>query len=153
MNIKADPNGEKATVQMSNIGGSSATNVKLTVEAPFRIYKYDLFTTENYSKIQANSSILELFMPRLIQGVGSYVLLDIWLDPSLNQTGTQRYISYVTHDRGSLKSTAVYSEGKASEASVESGQSYEVVLSKIVTIVRLACPFLLIISSTPEKCI
>jgi hypothetical protein len=92
----------KVTVDMENKGSAAAKNLKLTMESPHNITSMHIFSTENYTKRYTNSSpILEVNIPRFVQGAGSLVRIDALIDSHSKITKNDRYIVYGTYDQGS----------------------------------------------------
>jgi len=92
----------KVTVDMENKGSAAAKNLKLTMESPHNITSMHIFSTENYTKRYTNSSpILEVNIPRFVQGAGSLVRIDALIDSHSKITKNDRYIVYSTYDQGS----------------------------------------------------
>jgi len=58
-----------------NIGSASAKDLKLTVQAPPHVtFKHPIFSTERYAENKTiDPSLLELNVPRFVQGAGSLI--------------------------------------------------------------------------------
>jgi hypothetical protein len=92
----------KVTIDLENKGSAAAKNLKLTMESPHNITSMHIFSTENYTKRYTNSSpILEVNIPRFVQGAGSMVRIDASIDSHSKITKNDRYIVYSTYDQGS----------------------------------------------------
>jgi hypothetical protein len=90
-----------STLIVTNNGYAPATDLMLTVQPPEKLINKNIFSTENYTVVNDNE-ILQLHFPRLVQGNGSIVIIDMFIDPKIN-ISNPNYISYVTHERGSVK--------------------------------------------------
>ena len=99
--IEINTRNEGATVTLRNEGVAPATNLTLVVYAPEKIAissNYTRYTVE-VSPVKIDDERLEAYLPKLVQGSGSIVTLDIILE---NQTVVDYYVAYVTYDQGSL---------------------------------------------------
>jgi hypothetical protein len=97
----------RVTIDLKNKGYVAAKNLKLTMESPYNITSVDIFSTENYTKEYVNNSaILEVNVPRLVQGEGSIIRINALIDSHSNITGNDHYIVYSTYDQGSKMNAA-----------------------------------------------
>lgn len=90
-----------ATLRVRNSGNAPATNVLLTFRAPSQIVINSVFSTENYTLIKDDDSVLRLSIPRLSNGNGSLISIDVNVS-NLTDISEKQYIAYLTHDKGSL---------------------------------------------------
>jgi hypothetical protein len=94
-------NTEGAEITLTNSGFGPATNLMMVLEAPGKIGNYiNKFSTVEVQSVEINNSSLEAHIPKLVQGSGSIVKLDLSL--SQNQsTLLDSYSAYMTYDQGS----------------------------------------------------
>src|SRR4051812_21584341 len=57
-------------IHITNHGNAAAKNLRITIEWPPNIHILRFFSSENYYKIPTNSSTLEMYLSRVIQGEG-----------------------------------------------------------------------------------
>lgn len=76
-----------------------AKDLKLTVQAPPDVsFKHPLFSTERYTENKTGDpTILEIYVPRFIQGDGSMIRIETLIDPKANLTSGD-YVFYATYD-------------------------------------------------------
>lgn len=91
-----------ATVNVTNRGSAPATHLKLTLDAPGKIYDYDVNSTEDYEVYTKNSTSLVLNIPRFIHGEGSVIKVNLKLE-NISSSGSDDYIVYATYDQGSFR--------------------------------------------------
>ena len=85
------------TLEVKNIGNEAATNYLLTVKSPLKVSNYNLFITENSTNIKKSlldQKTLQISIPRLVQGPGSLIMLDLFLNSPTNIT--DKFIAYST---------------------------------------------------------
>jgi hypothetical protein len=115
-------NGDLSTVTVRNIGNVAANNVLLTIQLPNKIISYSIFTTENATLIinpnekedvvgynffnistratNENTGVVELYVPRFVQGNGSLIKVVAFTDPQ-EDSNNRNYGVYTTYDGGS----------------------------------------------------
>ena len=86
---------------MKNSGNSPATNVFLTFQTRSQILTTSVFSTENYTVINDRGSVLQLSIPRLSNGNGSLISIDVNTS-KLTDISDNHYTMYLTHDKSSL---------------------------------------------------
>jgi hypothetical protein len=102
------------TLEIKNSGNKAATHYLLTVESPFKVSNYNLFITENSTDLKISLSdqkIMQISLPRLVQGAGSLIRLDLQVNSPSNLT-TGKMIAYSTFDQGSSKAEFSFVEDK-----------------------------------------
>ena len=101
------------TLEVKNIGNEAATNYLLTVKSPLKVSNYNLFITENSTNIKKSlldQKTLQISIPRLVQGPGSLIMLDLFLNSPTNIT--DKFIAYSTFDQGSSKKEVSFADDK-----------------------------------------
>jgi hypothetical protein len=96
-----------STIKVTNQGRLPANNLMLTVETPANIIDYNIFNTENVTVLNTtanNPKLLELYVPRLVQGEGSIIKI-VMLMNIKKTTEYDDYNIYVTYDEGSIRIT------------------------------------------------
>jgi hypothetical protein len=97
-----------STVEISNNGRVPAKGTTITIETPEIITGYKIFHTENITFVNStkqDTRILELYLPRLVNGDGSFIkILIVNAKKIMDYT---HYNVYVTYDQGSVKVGAV----------------------------------------------
>lgn len=87
----------KVSIDLKN---TPATNTKFTIESPHNVTRFDIFSTENFTK-ENSSRLLEINLPRFAQGEGSIVKINALMDLHSNITNNDRYTVYSTYNQGS----------------------------------------------------
>jgi hypothetical protein len=89
------------SIQLSNNGRVPATHLVLTIQAPSRIVKHQVFSTENWTN-SINQTSMRIYFPGLVQGDGSIAKISVDTDKNL-ATDRSSFMVYLTYDQGSLK--------------------------------------------------
>src|SRR5215208_3694628 len=98
------PNINGTSVELTNNGRVSATNLILTVESPANIADYKIFTTENRTiMVEEDNHTLVAKFPRFVQGDGSLIKIEIFSAEQEPDAFNQNYVVYATYDEGSLR--------------------------------------------------
>jgi hypothetical protein len=96
------------TLEVKNIGNEAATHYSLTLESPYNILDSQLFLTENYNNTKVlllDKKLLQISIPRLVQGQGSLIKLNLFVNPQESSNlNNDKFIAYSTFDQGSSKS-------------------------------------------------
>jgi hypothetical protein len=97
------PNGNAASIELTNNGRVPATNLILIVKSSLNIADSKIFATENWTKkfMEENQTLIAQF-PRFVHGDGSLIAIEIPAEQKPNAFN-QNYAVYVTYDQGSLK--------------------------------------------------
>ena len=83
---------------ITNIGSAPAKDLKVTVEAPPNVtFNHPIFSTERYTENKTRDpSLLELYVPRFVQGPGSLIRIDTLIARGASLSGS--YTFYVTYE-------------------------------------------------------
>lgn len=104
ISVTAAPNSNAngTIIDVTNTGSASAKDLKLTVQAPPHVtFQHPVFSTERYTQNRTEDpSLLELFVPRFVQGAGSLIRINTFIASGTNTSKT--YTFYATYDQGSI---------------------------------------------------
>ena len=80
----------------------------VTVQAPANVtFKHPIFSTERYTENKSGDpSLLELYMPRFVQGAGSLIRIDTLIGKGTTVNGS--YTFYATYDQEAFQSRCQY---------------------------------------------
>jgi hypothetical protein len=92
-----------AEITLTNFGFGPATNIILFVDAPGKISNINIKPgTANITATEIKESRFTAHIPKLVQGAGSFVKLDLFLARNQSISSDQSYYpAYVTYDQGS----------------------------------------------------
>ena len=110
--IIPNSDGRTAKISVGNYGISAATNVTLTVIAPEKILQIQsTFSTDEIQRLSFNGTTMKAFIPKIIQGPGSLVEINLLIDAPLGSSNSN-YTGYATYAQGSATShtTDVFSD-------------------------------------------
>jgi hypothetical protein len=95
------PGTNYTSIELTNKGRVPANNLVLTVESPVNITDYEIFSTENWTRmVQEDNFTLVAQFPRLVQGDGSLINIVAFTE---SDEFKENYFVYATYDEGSLK--------------------------------------------------
>jgi hypothetical protein len=102
MNVYRNGDTVAAGITLTNFGFGPATNVILFVDVPGKISNIDIKPgTANITATEIKESRFTAHIPKLVQGTGSFVKLDLFLAGNQSISLEGRYPAYVTYDQGS----------------------------------------------------
>jgi hypothetical protein len=99
-----DPN--ISDVSISNIGRGAATNMSITIVSPSNVTAIKTkLAPVKLNSITHEENIIQLNVPRMVEGAGSMITIEATFDKSINGAAKGFYRIYSVYDQGSAKIT------------------------------------------------